>query len=68
MHFTDPQLRAQNTCVNSNHPLSPILESIIDIEDNPTIINRFFDIPLVINFRIVKNYSHLLEKNTRPNH
>lgn len=54
------------TCANPNHPLGSILESIIDIEDNPTIINRFLDIPLVINYRIVKNYSHLLEKDSRP--
>lgn len=51
---------------NNNHPLIPILESIVELEDNPTVVNRFMDIPLIHNFRMVYNRAHIIANHPIP--
>ncbi|CAL1672032.1 unnamed protein product [Lasius platythorax] len=49
-----------------NHPLIHKIEAIIDLEDDPIVVNRFMNIPLIDNFRVVQKYSHIISKHSIP--
>jgi len=68
------KLRGKYICRNflsrvfalDNHQLIRICENIIDLEDNPTIINRYINVPVMDSFRFVQKHSHIAFKHNIP--
>lgn len=51
---------------NSDHQVLPILQDLIDLIDNPTVVNRDGNIPLVEAYREHLDKSHLLASSNKP--